>query len=79
MARQGKLRSIRSDYGTNFVDTDNKIRKVLEEMNQEKIRDYLLQNGTDWITWYKNSPAASHMGGVWECQIQSARSILLLY
>ena len=78
MARRGKLGSIRSDYGTNFVDTDNKIRKVLEEMNQKKI-DYLLQNGADWITWYKNSPAASHMGGVWERQIQSARSILLLY
>ena len=24
----------------------------------------------------KNPPAASHMGGVWKCQIQSARSIL---
>ena len=43
-------------------------------MNQEQIRDYLIQNGTDWITWYKNP--LSHTGGVWECQIWSARSIL---
>ena len=45
-------------------------------MNQEQIRDYLLQNGTDWITWYKNPPGASYMGGVWKHQIRSARSIL---
>ena len=76
IARQGKVRSIRSDNGTNFVGTDSELRKALEEMNQEQIRDYLLQNGTDWITWYKNPPGASHMGGVWERQIQSARNIL---
>ena len=45
-------------------------------MNQEQIRDYLLQNETDRITWYKYPPGASHMGRVWECQIWSARSIL---
>ena len=69
--RQGKVRSIRSDNGTNFVGTENK----LEKMNQEQIRGYLLQNGTDWITWYKTPPGASHMGGVWECQIRSTRNI----
>ena len=76
IARRGKVRSITSDNGTNFVGTDSELRKALEEMNQEQIRDYLLQNGTDWITWYKNPPGASHMGGVWERQIQSARNIL---
>ena len=31
----------------------------------------------DWvIQWKQNPPAASHMGGVWECQIRSVRSIL---
>ena len=50
MARQGKVRSIRSDNGTNFVGTDNKPSKVLEEVNQEQIRDYLLKNEADWIT-----------------------------
>ena len=42
MARRGKVRSLRSDNGTNFVGTDNELRKALEEMNQEQIRDYLL-------------------------------------
>ena len=76
MARRGKVRSIRSDNGTNFVGTDNELRKAMEEMNQEQIRDYLLQNGTDWITLYKNPPGASHIRGVWEHQVRSARSIL---
>ena len=30
----------------------------------------------DWTTWKKNPPAASHMGGIWEHQIRSARAIL---
>ena len=76
MAKQGKVRSIRSDNETNFVGSGSELRKALEEMNQKQIRDYLLQNGTDWITWYKNPPGASHMGGVRERQIQSARNIL---
>ena len=29
----------------------------------------------DWIKWNKNPPFASHMGGVWERQIHSARAI----
>ena len=33
-----------------FVGTGKELRKTLEEMNQEQIRGYLLQNGTDWIT-----------------------------
>ena len=30
----------------------------------------------DWITWKRNPPYASHMGGVWEHQNHSAHSIL---
>ena len=54
MVRQGKLRSISFVNGTNFVGADNELRNDLEEMNQEQIRDHLLQNGTDWITCYKS-------------------------
>ena len=66
----------KSDNKTNFVGTDNELRKALKEMIQKQIRDYLLWNGTDWITWHKNPPCASHMGGVWEHKIGSARGIL---
>ena len=36
-----------------------------------------MQNSADWIQWKRNPTLASHMGGVWERQIRSARNILL--
>ena len=45
-------------------------------MKHDKIKSVLQENGADWILWHNNPPGASHMGGVWECQIRSARTIL---
>ena len=45
-------------------------------MNHNQIAQYLQTHGADWITWTKNPPTASHMGGVWERQIRTARCIL---
>ena len=45
-------------------------------MNHGKIKNFLQENGADCIDWHHNPPAASHMGGVWELQIQTARNIL---
>ena len=42
----------------------------------KRIGDFLLEKRADWIVWKKNSPLASHMDGVWETQIRSARTIL---
>ena len=33
--------------------------------------------GGEWIEWARNSPAISHIGGVWERKIRSSRAILL--
>ena len=41
-------------------------------MKHDKIKSFFLENGADWNLWHNNPPGASHMGGVWECQIQSA-------
>ena len=35
-----------------------------------------MELGGEWIIWKRNPPVASNMGGVWERQIRSARSIL---
>ena len=40
------------------------------------MKSFLQGNGADWILWHNNPPGASHMGGVWERQIRSARTIL---
>ena len=40
-------------------------------MDQAKIKAHC-----EWVTWKRNPPTASHMGGVWERQIRSVRAIL---
>ena len=78
IARRGEIRELRSDQATNFVGADTELQKALQEMNHELISRYLQQNGADYkyIVWKRNPPFASHMGGVWERQIRSVRSIL---
>ena len=45
-------------------------------MDEKRISDFLMELGGEWISWKCNPPMASNMGGVWERQIRSARSIL---
>ena len=45
-------------------------------MDDEQITHFLQKLGADWITWRNNPHSGSHIGGVWEHQIRSARAIL---
>ena len=76
IARRGNIRVIYSDNGSNFVGAEKELQKAYNEVDHKKIEEYLQNQGTDWVKWNKNPPAASHMGGVWERQIRSARTIL---
>ncbi|XP_057290844.1 uncharacterized protein LOC130613498 [Hydractinia symbiolongicarpus] len=76
IARRGNIRTMISDNGSNFVGAQSELRKAFEEMDQKRVQNFLSNHGTEWIIWKKNPPAASHMGGVWERQIRSVRSIL---
>ena len=76
MARRGTVHSIWSGNGTNFVDARNELQRAFKEMKHDKTKSFLQENGADWILWHNNPPGASNIGGVWECQIQSARNIL---
>lgn len=74
IARRGPPTEIRSDNGTNFVGSKRELSRALKDWNQHQITDYLLQKE---IKWSFNTPTASHMGGVWERQIRTVRSILM--
>ena len=76
IARRSNIRSMRSDNVTNFVRTENELKIAFQEINDTKIKHFLQENGADWLIWTRNTPTASHMGGVWEQQIKSARNIL---
>ena len=45
-------------------------------MDKNKINYFLMEPGREWSIWKHNPLTASNMGGVWEWQIRSARSIL---
>ena len=75
ISRRGPIRQLRSDQGTNFVGACTELAQALTEMDQEKIRTKLLEEQCDWFSFKMNVPAASHMGGVWERLIRSARNV----
>ena len=74
--RRGNVRSILTDNGSNFVGASMEMKKAFREMDHESINNFLMELGGEWISWKRNPPYASNMGGVWERQIRSSRSIL---
>ncbi|CAB4036630.1 PREDICTED: uncharacterized protein LOC107329016 [Paramuricea clavata] len=78
IARRGPVREIRSDRGTNLIGAAKELKDALKEMDDAKINEYLCRySDADWLVrWKPNPPAASHMGGVWERQIRTVRTIL---
>ena len=76
VGRRGNIRLLRSDNGSNFVGASSEFKKAFAEMDQQKINDFIRDNDDEWMLWKRNPPSASNMGGVWERQIRSARTIL---
>lgn len=70
---RGAVRQIVSDQGTNFVGAKNELTKALMEIDKDRLATYLAQKQCEFIM---NVPNASHMGGVWERQIRTIRSVL---
>ncbi|XP_033726768.1 uncharacterized protein LOC117316337 [Pecten maximus] len=68
---RGKVKIFRSDRGTNFVGSMEKLGGI--NVENDAVRKFLLEDGCKWIF---NPPHASHMGGVWERMIGVARRIL---
>ena len=74
--RRGPVRQLRCDQGTNFVGAKNELKAALEELDQNRLQEYLVENGFEWIPYRMNVPHASHMGGTWERIIRTVRSAL---
>ena len=76
VGRRAPVRQLRSDQGTNFVGARNELEAALAKMHHDVIQKELLKDNCDWISFKMNVPHASHMGGVWERQIRTVRSVL---
>ena len=48
----------------------------MNEMDNKRIGDFLLEKKADWLVWKKTPPIASHFRGIWKRQIRSARTNL---
>ena len=70
---RGYPKEIRSDNGTNFTGADEELRNAVQQWNQQRINNFCAQRE---IKWTFNRPDASHMGGVWERIIQTAKRVL---
>ena len=73
IARRGQPESIRSDNGTNFTSADKELRGSINEWNESRVHNFLLQQG---IEWKFNPPAGSHHGGSWERCIRTVRKVM---
>ncbi|XP_023204623.1 uncharacterized protein LOC111611627 [Xiphophorus maculatus] len=69
IAIRGNVRQLWSDQGTNFVGARREFLESVKEMDQENLK----QLGCEFVM---NPPSASHMGGAWERQIRTIRSVL---
>nr|XP_046208328.1 uncharacterized protein LOC124037560 [Oncorhynchus gorbuscha] len=69
IAIRGNVRQIRCDQGSNFIGARREFVDALKEMDQTRLKEL----GCEFIM---NTPSSSHMGGVWERQIRTIRSVL---
>ena len=76
MAVRGPIRQLRSDQGTNFVGAANELKCALNDLDENRVQQFLTAKRCDYFKFKMNVPSASHMGGVWERQIRTVRSVL---
>ena len=77
ICRRGPVRQMGSDQGTNFVGAKRELKEALAEMDRDKVKAEMLRSNCDWTEVKFNVPSASHMGGIWERQIRTVRSVLI--
>ncbi|KAL4008860.1 hypothetical protein ACER0C_002712 [Sarotherodon galilaeus] len=69
IAIRGNVRQLRCDQGTNFVGAKREFMDSMKNLDHEQLKEY----GCEFVM---NPPSSSHMGGIWERQIRTIRSVL---
>ena len=76
ICRRGSVCQMHSDNGSNFIGACRELKEALAEMDQTQVKSEMLKENCDWIEVKLNVHSASHMGGIWERQIRTLRSVL---
>lgn len=73
IARRGVCSDIYSDNGTNFIGANKQLKEMYLFLKNNL---YLISSSIlrDEINWHFNPPAASHMGGIYEAAVKSAKT-----
>ena len=58
------------------LNAENEPATALQELYQARVKEFPSGKDFDWIILNMDTPAASHMGGIWERMIRSVRSVL---
>lgn len=75
-AERGPICQLRSDRGSNFVGAQRELQEALNKMDENKVHSTLPEENCEWFSFKMNPPSAGHMGGSWEWQIKTVRSVL---
>lgn len=77
ISRRGKIVSLFSDNGTNFIGAKAQLDELNGFLKSRAFRDSFEQETLyQGITWNLNPPTASHFGGCWESQIRVVKNHL---
>lgn len=79
IGRRGPVRQLRSDQGSNFIGANSELHKAIMMMDHAVVSRELTKTKCDWIQFKMNVPNTIHIGGVWERQIRTVRSVLSCY
>ena len=70
---RGNVRTLYCDQGTNLVGARNEFQKSMKELSCSETAEIFTKFNCNFVF---NPPTGSHMGGLWERQIRTIRSVL---
>ena len=77
IASRGEVKGLRPARVTNFIGAERELAEAVSEMDDKQIEQFLLQECCNFL-FKTNVPRTSLMGGVWERQIRSVRTVSCL-